>query len=444
MNTSLGQFTVKKPQTPPALADLVRELQVERFPHVIAKIKPSDYLHWEQLRHRTPPEGLTHREWWLGIKLLRRGSRRDIPLIDCSGTRFRFLIPDPIPESLHRIDLGMRGFVGLPDQIVENRNRYAVDSRIEEAITSSQLEGATTTRRVAREMLRAGRAPQNRSEQMILNNYRTMQAIAELKNRALTQSLIFDLHRMVTEDILDATSGAGRFRNADESIYVADQTTGDVLHRPPPAEELPDRMQAMCDFANGKTPDGFIHPVLRAIMLHFWLGYDHPFVDGNGRTARALFCWSMLHNGYWLFEFLSISQILREAPASYDRSFLYTETDDNDLTYFILYQLRVIERAVQALRDYIERKTRQFDAIDQVLKSAAFNHRQRALLSHALRHPRHRYTIHGHRNSHNVVYQTARTDLLALQKSGLLDAAKVGKQWIFTPVENLSQKLRGM
>ena len=253
MNTSLGQFTVKKPQTPPALADLVRELQVERFPHVIAKIKPSDYLHWEQLRRRTPPEGLTHREWWLGIKLLRWGSRRDIPLIDCSGTRFRFLITDPIPESLHRIDLGMRGFVGLPDQIVENRNRYAVDSRIEEAITSSQLEGATTTRRVAREMLRAGRAPQNRSEQMILNNYRTMQAIAELKNRALTQSLIFDLHRMVTEDILDATSGAGRFRNADESIYVADQTTGDVLHRPPPAEELPDRMQAMCDFANGKN-----------------------------------------------------------------------------------------------------------------------------------------------------------------------------------------------
>ena len=436
--------TMKKPQTPPAFDDLMRELQVERFPHVISKVKPSDYLHWDQLRYRTPPEGLTHREWWLGMKLWRRGSWRDIPLIDCSGTPFRFLITDPMLASLHQIDLEMRGFAGLSDQLVENRNRYAVDLRVEEAITSSQLEGATTTRRVAREMLRARRAPQNRSEQMILNNYRAMQAIAELKDRALTQSLIFDLHRMVTEDILDAASGAGRFRNADEAVYVADQTTGDVLHRPPPAEELPERMQAMCDFANGKTPDGFIHPALRAIMLHFWLGYDHPFVDGNGRTARALFYWSMLHTGYSLFEFLSISQILRKAPASYGRSFLYTETDDNDLTYFILDQLRVIERAVQALREYIERKMRQFDAIDQVLKFAAFNHRQRALLSHALRHPRHRYTIHGHQNSHNVVYQTARTDLLALQKCGLLDAAKVGKQWIFTPVENLSQKLRGL
>ena len=133
----------------------------------------------------------------------------------------------------------------------------------------------------------------------------------------------------------------------------------------------------------------------------------------------------MLHNGYWLFEFLSISQILREAPASYDRSFLYTETDDNDLTYlFLLTNCALLNERCRPCADYIERKTRQFDAIDQVLKSAAFNHRQRALLSHALRHPRHRYTIHGHRNSHNVVYQTARTDLLALQKSGLLDAAK--------------------
>ena len=443
MNTSIWEATVKKPQTPPALADLMRELRAERFPQVIKKIKSSDYLHWDQLRYRTPPEGLTHREWWLGIKLSRWGSRRDIPLIDCSGTPFRFSITAPMLESLHRIDLGMRGFVGLPEQLVESDDRYAVDSRVEEAIASSQIEGATTTRRVAREMLRTGRTPQNRSEQMILNNYRAMQAIAELKDRALTQSLIFELHRRVMEDLLDAASGAGRFRNADESVYVADQTTDEVLHRPPPAEELSDRMQAMCDFANGKTPDGFIHPALRAIMLHFWLGYDHPFVDGNGRTARALFYWSMLHNGYSPFEFLSISQILRKAPARYNRSFLYTETDDNDLTYFILYQLRVIEQAVQALREYIKRKTRQFDAIDQVLKAAAFNHRQRALLSHALRHRRHRYTIHGHQNSHDVVYQTARTDLLALQKCGLLDAVKVGKRWIFTPVENLSQKLRG-
>ena len=434
---------MKKPQTPPAFDDLMRELRVERFPHVISKVRPSDYLHWDQLRHRTPPEGLTHREWWLGMKLWRRGSWRDIPLIDCSGTPFRFLITDPMLASLHQIDLGMRGFAGLSDQLVENRNRYAVDLRVEEAITSSQLEGATTTRRVAREMLRDRRTPQNRSEQMILNNYRAMQAIAELKDRALTQSLIFDLHRMVMEDILDAASGSGRFRYADESIYVTDQTTGDVLHRPPPAEELPERLHAMCDFANGKTPDGFIHPALRAIMLHFWLGYDHPFVDGNGRTARALFYWSMLHNGYSLFEFLSISQILRKAPVRYGRSFLYTETDDNDLTYFIFFQLRVIERAVQALREYIERK-----------KATVRRHRSGAEIRRVQSSPTRTFKPRAPPSAPSL-YDPGSSEqprcgvpnrthgFTSPQRWGLLDAAKVGKRWIFTPVENLSQKLRG-
>ena len=435
---------MKKPQTPPAFDDLMRDLQPERFLHLISEVDLSNYLHWDELRYRTPPGGLTHREWWLGIKLYRRKLWKEIPLFDRSGIPFRFLIIDPFLEYLHQIDLGGPGFSGLLEQAAasELSNIYFVDSLIEEAITSSQLEGATTTRRVAREMLRTGRSPQNRSEQMILNNYLTMNAIGELKDQPLTQDLIFDLHRMVTEDTLDDPSGTGRFRHTEEAIYVTDLVTGEVLHRPPPAEELPERMQAMCDFANGKTPDWFIHPALRAIMLHFWLGYDHPFVDGNGRTARALFYWLMLRNGYGLFKFLSISQILHKAPAKYSRSFLYTETDDNDLTYFVLYQLRVIEQTVDVFHQYVKRKARLFEGIDQVLKnSAVFNHRQRALLSHALRHPRHRYTIYGHQNSHNVVYQTARTDLLNLQAHGLLNAVKVGKQWVFTPVENLSQKL---
>jgi Fic family protein len=58
-------------------------------------------------------------------------------------------------------------------------------------------------------------------------------------------------------------------------------------------------------------PDKFIHPVVRAIILHFMIGCGHLFVDGNGRTARALFYWSVLHQKYRLMEFISISCIGR-------------------------------------------------------------------------------------------------------------------------------------
>ena len=180
-------------------------------------------------------------------------------------------------------------------------------------------------------------------------------------------------------------------------------------------------------------------------ILHFWLAYDHPFVDGNGRTARALFYWSMLRHNFWLFEFISISQIIRKAPAKYGRAFLYTETDDNDLTHFVLYHLDVIRRAIKELHEYIKRKTEKLQAIENRLRGIfVLNHRQRELIGHALRHPHQRYTIRSHQTSHNIVYQTSRLDLLDLESHGFLRSNKIGKTLYFTPVDDLEQKLANL
>jgi Fic family protein len=332
----------------------------------------------------------------------------------------------------------------VPEPITnpQTRDRYLVRSLIEEAITSSQLEGAVTTREVAKEMIRTGRTPRDTSEQMILNNYATMQRITELKKEPLSREMILDIHRLVTEGTLDDPTAAGRFRRSDEKRIVGDEY-GEVFHDPPPAAELLERLEAMCDFGNGKTPPYFVHPAVRAIILHFWLAYDHPFVDGNGRTARALFYWSMLHEGYWLFEFISISSILRKAPVKYGRSFLYTETDDNDLTYFIVAQTEVIRRAIEDLHAYIGRKTAEVQELETHLRALdLFNHRQVEVVRHALKHPYQLYTIESHRKSHNVVYQTARTDLLDLTKRGVLGQKKQGKKIVFTVPRDLPEILK--
>lgn len=182
--------------------------------------------------------------------------------------------------------------------------------------------------------------------------------------------------------------------------------------------------------------------MVRSILLHFWLAYDHPFVDGNGRTARAIFYWSMLHRGYWLAEYLSVSSILRRAPAKYARSFLYSETDDGDLSYFILYHLEVVCRAITSLHEYLARKMNEIRQVEGLIKrSTEFNHRQLALLSHALRSPGARYTFKSHSTSHNIAYQSARTDLISLTEKDLLRQWKVGKSYYFTPVENLAVRL---
>jgi Fic family protein len=423
-------------------------LDAKRFDYVLSHGHdlPDDYPHWDRLRRLTPPSGITVEEWWLTIKLRRDGLLKAIPLADPKGRPFRFGVPDLVQAELHDIDVGAGRSLGIPEPIAnpQTRDRYLIRSLIEEAIASSQLEGAATTREVAKQMIRTGRAPQDTSERMILNNYLTMQRIAELKQEPLSPEMVFAIHRLVTEQTLDDPTGAGRLRKPDEKRVVGD-AFGEIFHQPPAAEELPDRLQAMCDFANGRTPGFFVHPAVRAIILHFWLAYDHPFLDGNGRTARALFYWGMLHAGYWLFEFISISSILRKAPVKYGLSFLHTETDDNDLTYFIVAQTQVIRRAIEEMRAYIERKTVEVRELEAHVRSLRlFNHRQAEAIRHALKHPFQEYTIASHGRSHNVVYQTARTDLQDLASRHALEQRKRGKQMIFTVPRDLAERLRHM
>lgn len=440
---------IRKPQTPPPFRELLHEfVKSERFGQVLDSAPDARsgraYLHWDKLRRLRPPTGLTLKEWWLTVKFQRLGQLRPVPLLDKNKYPFRFLVPDIVLEELHKIDCRAGGSLRMPEPVMnpQSRDQYLIRSLMEEAITSSQLEGAVTTREVAKEMIRTGRPPRDTSEQMILNNYVTMRRIVDIKDEAMSPDRVYDLHRLVTEKTLKDPSAAGRARRPDEKCVVADWE-GDVYHEPPPAEELEDRLTSMCDFANGKTPEYFIHPAIRAIILHFWLAYDHPFVDGNGRTARALFYWAMLHQGFWLFEFISISNILLKAPAKYARSFLYTESDDNDLTYFIVYQTEVIRRAIEELHVYIDHKSAEVQELQSKLKALQlFNHRQAELIRHALKHPYQEYTIESHQKSHGVVYQTARTDLLQLQTRELLNLEKRGKTMIFKVPFDLASRLR--
>ncbi len=439
---------MKKPIPAPSWGALLTQTKPERFLQLVSTNLSSDtdkkYAHWNDLIHLQPPSGFSHEEWWLSIKLRRNQQRKPVDALhDDAGKPFQFQITDSILEELHKIDLGGGGHISLPEAVTnpETRNQYYAASLIEEAIRSSQLEGAVTTRQVAKEMIRTARPPQGRDERMILNNFHAMQSITRLKADPLTPELIFELHRIITSDVLDDSTGPGRLRRADENIVVTDLTDG-VLHVPPSAATLPSRLAALCDFGNGAAPQGFVHPVIRSIILHFWLAYDHPFIDGNGRVARALFYWSMLHHGYWLCEYISISRILRKAPVQYARAFLYTESDDNDLTYFLLYQVDVLKRALRDLHLHIEESAARAQALERTLRGLTlFNHRQRALLGHALRHPQFRYTIEGHRLSHGTAYQTARTDLLLLEQKELMRGRKVGRTWFFTPQTDLEKRL---
>ena len=448
---------MKVPMSPPDTSEsFTRLLQskggIERFQHIVAEstgpAPGGKYRHWDILRHLQPPGDLTSEEWWMALKMARSHLYQPLPFTDKEGKRFQYAMLDILLKMLSHVDRNASGTIKGGDQVTNphTRDNYLFKSLVEESITSSQLEGAATTREAAKDMIQTGRSPKDRGEQMIYNNYMAMQFIRRLEKEPLTPATILELQRILTWDTLRDLDASGRLRRADEPIVIEDEQ-GNLLHTPPHADQLQQRMEEMCAFANNTTQGTFIHPVVRAILLHFWLAYDHPFVDGNGRTARALFYWSMVTQEYWLTEFISISRVLKKAPSRYYRSFLYTETDEADVTYFLLNQLSVIIEAINDLHAYLAKKTEEIRETERFLRSskavnAMLNHRQLAIVNHALKHSTFQYTIESHRRSHNVSYQTARTDLLELAKYKLLEQFKLGRSFLFLAPPNLRERLQ--
>lgn len=445
---------MKIPVTPPKYDALFQNIvrdSPNRYLELISMAIRSDpkgnYYHWDKLRHLIPPDGLTSEEWWFAVKTARMVQFKPIPHADAHGKPFRYTQPDVVMRLLHEITRDASGVIQSRTAVTnpQTKDAHLLNSLIEEAITSSQLEGASTTRKVAKEMIRQGRKPRDNSERMIINNYHAMQFISDMKEEKLTPKVILELHRLLTTGTMENPSMVGSLRETDD-IYAGDERDTTILHVPPKAAELEQRLENLCEFANDNQITDFMHPVIKAILLHFMLAYDHPFEDGNGRTARALFYWGMLNQGYWLIEFISISRIIKLAPAQYTRAYLYTETDDNDVTYFVVHQLNVIIRAINDLYEYLDRKSKELRSAESFLKQspklrAVLNHRQIALLNRALKDPQSIFSIEGHRSSHNVVYQTARMDLLNLADLDLLVKEKIGKGFLFTVPANLKDKL---
>lgn len=445
---------LKTPAPPPdyaTLRDRIIQEDARRFGHILESTLPASalttrYLPWDKLRYKQPPADLTHEEWWLGVKLGRRSAQRSLAtLVSIDGTPFSYVLPDEVLEGVDAITRNASGAITISEEVTNpaTRDRYIISSLIEEAITSSQLEGAATSRRVAKEMIRQGRSPRDRGEKMILNNYLAMRRITELRDEPMTPELVCEIHRIVTDGTLDNPDSAGKIQD-DDAERIAVWGDGDqLLHKPPAVAELPGRLERLCAFANGDGDEGYMPPALRAITVHFMMGYDHYFEDGNGRTARAVFYWTMLRNGYWLTEFLTISRILKQAPSKYAQSFLLTEQDDGDLTHFFIYHLGVINRAIDELHAYLAVKAEELKNLQRAIKAAPgeFNHRQLALLEHAIKHPGTVYTVESHSTSHRSSGQSARNDLMDLESRGYLTRTKLGRKFAWLPVDDLADRL---
>lgn len=389
---------------------------------VVDKVN-ADYEYWDKIKYKKLPEGVTPQMLWTNVKASRLKSM--IPVWDKYG--INLCVTSQMQRLCHEFDMKFGSFWEVEGDTQSAEKKYYLSSSLmEEAIYSSKMEGASTTRIIAKDMLRKKKSPQNKSQQMIVNNYNTIQYIVEHKDEPLTEELLLTIHRLMTEKTLDNPEDAGHFRTND-NVVVADMVEGDVIYTPPSFQEIPEFVESLCDFFNNDNPCTFIHPIIRGIIVHFMLAFMHPFVDGNGRTARALFYWYMLKEGYKLTEYMSISRVIAKSKSSYEKAFRYVENDGNDMGYFVAYNLGALEKSFHQLRDYIQRKRREKRAASSFMMAGNINQRQALVLQRLKEEPDTIFTVKDVQDQFSVSSMTARKDLSDLVQQGYLTEIALNK-----------------
>ena len=376
------------------------------------------YLYWDKVKYHTSAYVTDPKVLWAALKLSRTINAKKIQFREF---KFIFNLTDSIQKGLHEFDLYISGHLGTQNLIPEgDKKRYLVSSIMEEAIASSQIEGAVTTRKQAKEMLRKNIKPKNKSEQMILNNYITIKHIVEIKDEPITTEKLLEIHQLISNQTLADRKDEGAFRS-DNDVKVIDVANGKIVHSPPDYQDIPKLMEEVFLFFNKDKNGHFIHPIVKGCIVHFMIGFIHPFADGNGRTARALFYWYLLKNGYWLTEYLSISRLIVKSKAQYARAYQYTELDENDLTYFIIYKIKTMQLAFDGLIEYIQLKTNEKRKTLNFQKIKGINSRQAQILKWLFEEPELMFSVKELETRLSVSNQTARTDLTELVNLGYLE-----------------------
>lgn len=405
------------------MTEAILMLSDQKMKSLFLKID-SEYLYWDKVKYMAP-KGVDKQVLWQAVKIQRRLKAQEIQFGNCV---FHFTITKDMLALLHDFDMNLGGSLGTKSIIPATDKRYyLISSIMEEAIASSQMEGASTTRRIAKDMLRKQLKPNNKSQQMIANNYETINQISKGADKEFSLEGILDIHRTISNKTLDNAEDEGVFRRNDD-VLVVDGITGFVAHTPPSYKEIDKMILDLCDFANRESGDNFIHPIIKAVIIHFVLAYIHPFVDGNGRTARSLFYWYMIKKGYWLTEYLSISRIIYTNKKAYEKAFLYTENDSNDLSYFIQYHLEVMKKAFEELKKYLQRKIDEQQNIFRFEGISHINERQRYVLQAISDSKRVLFTPKELATQFDVSAKSARTDLQELVKMGYMTATYLNKR----------------
>lgn len=300
-------------------------------------------------------------------KILKYRSKKK-ELISLEGESFTFVETHLMKENVDKIKNFWRS---SSYSFKESYKKELIfDTLLSEAFHSSSIEGAHSTKKRTEEIIKKQLTPEDKSERMIINNYRALQYIFENREQKLDDEFVLSLHKMISEDTLDEKEDEGVYRNDGVEITTATQK---VVFQPTSDIKKMERMlHKLYLFTNSDNDDcevEYIESIYKVIAFHFLYGYIHPHFDGNGRTLRVLFTHLLGQNGFDMFYYISLSEIIHlseKRKKEYEKAFIDVEENELDLTYFIYYIQDIMIEALQVLDDRVFLYFRESIVFDKV------------------------------------------------------------------------------
>jgi Fic family protein len=374
------------------------------------------YLTREEIAYRLPVT-LPITKFWPAMEQARKAAAIMLPLKTQSGEPFWFVCNKSIEEQCNAVaEMARKGYLldALPGEIME-------EATIDEAVWSSVIEGAFTSRQQAAKIIKQDKKPSNQSEQMVKNNYQAMLYVLEHLEDPITEEMLIDIAGILTRNASEEQVDG--FRTVP--VYVTGRDG--VVYTPPSAEQVPHMIADLLDFIHQSK----LHPLFKACIAHFYFVYIHPFTDGNGRTARALSLMMLLRTGYDFFRFFSVSGIIAEERGSYYKAMRNVEADGSDMTYFVDTYSAILAKSVNQMEKHLLHHVLAERTIKYLESSGKLNERQLKGARWLLEGNGTQVTVDAWKKKFQTAAETARQDLLTLCDEGILEKTIEGRKAVF-------------
>ena len=371
---------------------------------------------------------------WEELMEYRKNIGIEIPLIDQKSKNIFFVLTDKLKENIAKIDdLARQNIFEELDE--ETKMNVMLGAQADEAFYSSVIEGAHTTKKRTKDMIEKKEQPKNKDEQMVLNNYNALIYVLEKISNPISEGIILDIYHIITNSTLEIDEVVEKYRTGENEVRNLEE----VIYIPPKVENVEGMMNLLIHFIRTES-DERIHPILKAIIIHYYFVYIHPFYDGNGRTARALTYMYLIQNGYSFFKYFSISNLIKEARQGYYKSIKNSEDYESDMTYFAIFYTEMILKSIVKVRNDFKREyLKQVIKLDLEKRGVALNKRQEKIIEKTISFGKESIDIEFYRKTNKVTQETARKDLNILVEMRVYLKEKVGKKYQYRLRTNLDK-----